>query len=77
MIPAHATLLCGHVYCQNELITWIPWFRGGLALKAHRRLYHSNLGSRVMKKKKISWLRAAGAGPGCALFSSLTQILSL
>ena len=27
-------------------------FRGGLVLKAHRRLYHSTLGSRVIKKKK-------------------------
>ena len=27
-------------------------FRGGLALKAHRLVYHSTLGSRVIKKKK-------------------------
>ena len=27
-------------------------FRGGLVFKAHRWLYHSTLGSRVMKKKK-------------------------
>ena len=27
-------------------------FRGGLVLKAHRLLYHSTLGSRVIKKKK-------------------------
>jgi len=27
-------------------------FRGGLALKAHRLLYHSTLGLRVIKKKK-------------------------
>ena len=27
-------------------------FRGGLVFKAHRLLYHSTLGSRVMKKKK-------------------------
>ena len=27
-------------------------FRGGLVFKAHRLLYHSSLGSRVMKKKK-------------------------
>jgi hypothetical protein len=26
-------------------------FRGGLVVKAHRSLYHSTLGSRVMKKK--------------------------
>jgi len=29
-------------------------FRGGLVLKAHRLLYHSTLGLRVIKKKKIS-----------------------
>ena len=27
-------------------------FRGGLVFKAHRWLYHSTLGSRVIKKKK-------------------------
>jgi len=27
-------------------------FRGGLVFKAHRLLYHSILGSRVIKKKK-------------------------
>jgi len=27
-------------------------FRGGLVFKAHRLLYHSTLGSRVLKKKK-------------------------
>ena len=29
-------------------------FRGGLSFKAHRRLYHSTLGLRVIKKKKRS-----------------------
>ena len=28
-------------------------FRGGLIFKAHRRVYHSTLGLRVMKKKKL------------------------
>ena len=28
-------------------------FRGGLVFKAHRRLYHSTLGLRVIKKKRI------------------------
>jgi len=27
-------------------------FRGGLVFKAHRRLYHSTLGLRVIKKKR-------------------------
>ena len=30
----------------------VKWFRGGLVFKAHRLLYHSTLGSRVIKKKK-------------------------
>ena len=29
-----------------------PRFRGGLVFKAHRLVYHSTLGSRVIKKKK-------------------------
>ena len=29
-------------------------FRGGLVFKAHRLVYHPTLGSRVIKKKKIS-----------------------
>ena len=35
-------------------------FRGGLVFKAHRRLYHSTLGSRVIKKKKKT---SAGRAP--------------
>ena len=30
----------------------VEWFRGGLVFKAHRLLYHSTLGSRVLRKKK-------------------------
>ena len=29
----------------------VQWFRGGLVFKAHRLVYHSTLGSRVIKKK--------------------------
>ena len=29
-----------------------PGFAGGLVFKAHRLVYHSTLGSRVIKKKK-------------------------
>jgi len=32
--------------------TLVPEFREGLVFKAHRRLYHSSLGLRVIKKKK-------------------------
>jgi len=38
-------------------------FRGGLVFKAHRWLYHSTLGSRVIKKKKKS-LVVEGRGLG-------------
>jgi len=31
---------------------YVKRFRGGLIFKAHRWLYHSTLGSRVIKKKK-------------------------
>ena len=30
-------------------------FRGGLVCKAHRMSYHSTLGSRVMKKRRLTW----------------------
>ena len=29
--------------------------RGGLVFKAHRLLYHSTLGLKVVKKKKVRW----------------------
>ena len=31
----------------------VQWFRGGLVFKAHRRVYHSTLGSRDIKQKKV------------------------
>jgi len=34
-------------------------FRGGLVFKAHRLLYHSTLGLRVIKKKKESQTRGS------------------
>jgi len=33
-------------------VTIVKRFRGGLVFKAHRFLYYSTLGSRVIKKKK-------------------------
>jgi len=30
----------------------VKWFRRGLVFKAHRLVYHSTLGRRVIKKKK-------------------------
>ena len=38
----------------------MQWFRGGLAFKAHRLVYHSALGLRVMKKKKGGGSRVGG-----------------
>jgi len=35
---------------------YLERFRGGLVFKAHRWLYHSTLGSRVIKKKKRRYL---------------------
>jgi len=40
-------------------------FREGLAFKAHRPLYHSTLGSRVIKKEKIS-----SAAVGCGKYGA-------
>ena len=40
----------------------MQWFRGGLVFKAHRLVYHSTLGLRVIKKKKVGeCLESAGA----------------
>ena len=41
-------------------------FRGGLVFKAHRPVYHSTLGLRVIKKKKNEYrvLESAAAGLG-------------
>jgi len=35
-------------------------FRGGLVFKAHRLLYHSALGLRVINKKKEGWGQGLG-----------------
>ena len=42
------------------------WFRGGLVFKAHRLLYHSTLGLRVIKKK-IEHLNHRELPPGALL----------
>ena len=44
-----------HKFNKDSLFSWggsYQRFRGGLAFKAHRLLYHSTLGLRVIKKKK-------------------------
>jgi len=40
-------------------------FRGGLAFKAHRLLYHSTLGLSVMNKKKIALSRSYWKQSAC------------
>jgi len=37
---------------HHVLVQHVKRFRGGLVFKAHRLLYHSTLGLRVIKKKK-------------------------
>ena len=48
-------------------------FRGGLAFKAHRPLYHSTLGLRVIKKKKKYSAAKAGGGRAVDSPSSLSE----
>jgi len=44
----------------NQLVCInVKRFRGGLVLEAHRRVYHSTLGLRVIKKKNLD-LRLEG-----------------
>ena len=38
--------------CYSRLIDSAKRFRGGLVFKAHRLVYHSTIGSSVIKKKK-------------------------
>ena len=49
--------LSGEVFCWSfgsttDELRNVKRFRGGLVSKAHRRVYHSTLGWRVIKKKK-------------------------
>jgi len=39
-------------YCEQLLRRNVKRLRGGLVFKAHRLLYHSTLGLRVIQKKK-------------------------
>ena len=45
---------------EQPLGRHVQRFRGGLVFKAHRLLYHSTLGSRVIKKKKKRSLSRRG-----------------
>jgi len=44
---------------EQLLYRTVQRFRGGLVFKAHRRVYHSTLGLRVIKKKKKKNIDAA------------------
>ena len=60
----------------------VDWFRGGLVFKAHRLLYHSTLGSRVIKRKKrlygVEALTPAAAGDSAEMLSlSLSPFITL
>jgi hypothetical protein len=50
-----------HVDKVRLLLRIVKQFRGGILLKAHRRWYHSTLGSRVIKKK-ANQVRHLGCG---------------
>jgi len=52
-------------------------FRGGLVFKAHRRLYHSTLGLRVIKKTKMFGVRDERLGPPGDQVSSSLLLSSL
>jgi len=56
----------GGQFLMSEVPLYLNLFRGGLVFKAHRWLYHSTLGSRVIKKKqKVPELEGQhGAGRG-------------
>ena len=49
---ARALSFSGRFFTHTHSDRNVNWFRGGLVLKAHRLLYHSTLGLRVIKKKK-------------------------
>jgi len=46
-------LACSLSRCRIYLRARTPTSRGGLVFEAHRLLYHSTLGLRVTKKKKV------------------------
>ena len=55
-------MLLTRFYRNVKLYRNVKRFQGGLVFKAHRLLYHSTLGFRVIKKKKKDHQSRAG-GP--------------
>ena len=52
-----------------------PLDRGGLVFKAHRLLYHSTLGLRVIKRKEKKILTFGGAAPAWLLLECVLLLL--
>ena len=48
----HSTVWLPLCYNRVEIYKKVQRFRGGLVFKAHRLVYHSTPGWRVIKKKK-------------------------
>jgi len=51
--------VCQFSISEQLLRINVQRFRGGLVFKAHRLLYHSTLGLRVIKKKKKECVRGS------------------
>jgi len=60
---------CGTQSQEQQLRRTVKWFRGGLVFQAHRLLYHSTLGSRVMEIKTIA-KPGPEYGPGFSTFKA-------
>ena len=63
-----ALLVGGQLLYRN-----VQRFRGGLVCKAHRPLYHSTLGLRVIKKKKGTHPTQSSVGAKMATKTRLKQ----
>ena len=50
-------------------------FRGGLVFQAHRRVYHSNLGSRVKEEERRRRWRMARGGWASGCEAQLDQVV--
>ena len=51
------------MYRDELLHRDVRWFQGGLVFKANRLVYHSTLGSRVIKKNQVRYSHPRGSAP--------------
>ena len=58
-------------YSGTQVYRNVQRFRGGLVFEAHRRLYHSTLGLRVIKKKTAACFPPASQSNASFAFSCL------